>query len=193
MPNKYAQIIEKLGGKRSRKSSVYRVDKDCLDKIEKKLDYNLPSDYREFLYDFGGFLFNGAYFPIYIDDRWEDQTVFTFYGTTGGITIAEDYWSQLQLYEPLYDEDMPDDFEWYPGIHLVRDTSSPVRNLFWPPELLRIGCDAGGNQICLALFGLRSGAIFWWRMHPFDDQQNLYLIANSFDEFMHLLKRDSEI
>ncbi|RYF36106.1 MAG: SMI1/KNR4 family protein, partial [Cytophagaceae bacterium] len=60
----------------------------------------------------------------------------------------------------------------------------------WPEELLGIGDDPGGNSICIAFKGLRPGAIFYWRENGWQGEQNLYLIADSFDDFVGLLRKE---
>lgn len=184
--NKYAAIVAELKGRYSDIEQVgLTLDEVHLSKIESQLGYRLPDDYRKFLRDYAGIIFNHAVYNINEDGYWTDETIFMFYGSTDEETLADNYHQGRQNYC------LEDGYEWYPGLHLVRDISTPVALMEWPEELLPIGSDAGGNQICLSLFGLRPNAIFFWRNAPFSDAQNLYLIADSFDEFMHLLKPQS--
>ena len=188
MNNKYAPIVEKLRGRYSKDLLVGPVvDEKHLDRIEMQLGYPLPKDYREFLSNYGGVFFPSAEFSMLEDNQQGECSIFTFFGSTAETTLANVYY---EVQKNLEFED--DDREYYPGIHLVRNVAEPIMGMNWPKELLPIGSDQGGNLICLALFGLRPGAIFFWRSNPFPDAQNLYLIADSFDEFMHLLYRPRE-
>lgn len=56
-----------------------------------------------------------------------------------------------------------------------------------PPGVIKIGCDPGGNGICLVLTGERRGQI-WFRDHEREahppDWSNMDFVAPSFDAFM---------
>jgi hypothetical protein len=63
-----------------------------------------------------------------------------------------------------------------------------------PKELIPIGCDGCGNQICLGVAGERYNKVYFWdheeemdgeETEPWYD--NIYLIANSFEEFINKL------
>ena len=182
MNNKYASIIEKLQGRYSDDLLVGpMLDEAHLKAIEAQLGYSLPKDYREFLRDYAKIRFPSAEFTMVENGQPAEFSIFMFYGSTEESTLADVYYEVQANLE--FDENSED----YPGIYLVRDITVPLTELGWPKELLPIGSDQGGNQICLALFGLHPGAIFFWRSNPLLDQQNLYLIASSFDEFMHML------
>lgn len=67
-----------------------------------------------------------------------------------------------------------------------------------PKFYLPIGCDPGGNQICLAVKGQNYGQVFFWD-HEFeaDDgceptEENLTRIASSFDAFLDSLREFQE-
>ena len=185
MDNKYAPIVEKLRGRYSKDLLVGPpLDEEHLGRIEMQLGYCLPKDYREFLSDYGGIFFPSAEFPMLEDNQQGECSIFTFFGSAEKGTLADVYY---EIQKNLEFEDEAEEF--YPGIRQVRSTVEPIMGMNWPKELLPIGSDQGGNLICLALFGLRPGAMFFWRSNPFPDAQNLYLIADSFDEFMHLLYR----
>lgn len=62
-----------------------------------------------------------------------------------------------------------------------------------PEFFLPIGCDPGGNQICLAVKGQNYGQVFYWD-HDFevDDgcdptEENLTFVAPNFDAFLNSL------
>ena len=177
MANKYASIVEEQGGRYSdellHESALSEAQ---LVEIESQIGYDLPKDYREFLRNYAGISLECAEFETIRDGNKDELSIWIFYGPA----LADTY---EEVQRNLKDEM---ETEWYPGIDLVKEIPSS-EIMSWPQELLPIGCDMGGNLICLALFGLRSHAIFWWRSNPWPDKQNLYLIANSFDEFMHML------
>ncbi len=188
MANRYAPIVTKLQGYYPNLSRVGpTLDDRHIKRIETQLGYRLADDYREFLRDYGGIIFdNDLLFSMNQDGCLTEGSIFMFYGSTDQETLADNYLQGRRYFC------LEDGYKWYPGLQLVRDISTPVDEMEWPEELLPIGSDAGGNEICLALFGLRPRAIFWWRNSPFPDAQNLYLIADSFDEFMQILKNMDE-
>lgn len=58
----------------------------------------------------------------------------------------------------------------------------------WPSEFLPMGSDAGSNQIAIALTGENRGKVYFFG----NQSRDLYLVAESFDEFMNLLERNPE-
>ena len=78
----------------------------------------------------------------------------------------------------------PFPIEYAPSLRKVLQIDEEITEVDDPPrELLPIAIDAGGNQVYLALAGLQPGAIFLWM-----NWQDIYLVADSFDEFMHSLR-----
>lgn len=185
MANKYQDIVEKLGGRRSSKSTESYVQplREHFAQIEHKLGFSLPADYREFLRNYSGYGFPNVIYPVVKEGKPQRETVFLFNkATLHGRTLADSYHSACENFDSV-------PAELYPGLRLVRNVGQEEKEIKWPRELLPIACDMGGNQICLALFGLRPGAIFFWVNAP-GDGDNVYLVADSFDEFMHLLRKD---
>ena len=183
MANKYQEIMEKLGANYSSADPILLSDlvsDEILDEMEKRIGYRLPNDYREFLRDYSGYNCFAAY-PLFGDGCNQTEYLCNFESGRG---LAEAYHS---IIETIGLDPFPEDY--YPGLILVRPPLNQ-EEIGWPAELLPIAIDGALNQICLALFGLRTGAVFYWRSNPHPDSQNLYLIADSFDEFMHLLRKD---
>ena len=179
MANKYDSTVAQLRGQFFKEGLIVPpLHEEHLNRIEAQLGHHLPDDYREFLRDYAGVGFPSATFPMMEDGESRWASIFMFYGSS----LADIYHQGRRNF------DLEDGYKWYPGLRLVRNISVPVAVMEWPEELLRIGSDQGGNEICLALFGFRPGAVFWWRNAPFSDADNLYLVANSFDEFMHLIE-----
>lgn len=60
-----------------------------------------------------------------------------------------------------------------------------------PKDFITIGKDLGGNQICVSLKGSNSGTIYFWAHEEEAENikhENLYKIADSFEEFLESLK-----
>ena len=177
MSNKYASIIEEQGGSYPSESlHAPKLSELQLNEIEVRLGHQLPKDYREFLQDYAGINLEFAEFELSRDGHQDEASIWIFYGSG----IADTYY--------FVQDNLKNEVEtaWYPGVNLIKETAAS-EIMSWPEELLPIGCDMGGDQICLALFGLRPHALFWWRSNPWPDCQNLYLIADSFDEFMQMI------
>jgi hypothetical protein len=134
----------------------------------------LPSDYRQFLEQFGapvmfgtGSIFEGREkTPWARDDRTD--TLLVLYGLSGG----ED---SIKSNIKTYDTRMPAGF-------------------------IPVGSSPAGNQICLYVHtGSRRGRVYYWD-HENEveisgdegDYANIYLIANSFAEFMDRLRSQPE-
>jgi hypothetical protein len=61
-----------------------------------------------------------------------------------------------------------------------------------PYDMIPIGEDGGGNQICLGISGERYGKVYFWDHDWESDEdepwyENVYLIANSFEDFINKL------
>ena len=57
-----------------------------------------------------------------------------------------------------------------------------------PFGLLPIATDSGGNLICISLRREDVGAVYFWDHESEDSQDKLLLVANSFAEFLRLLR-----
>lgn len=144
-----------------------KLSENEMQDIERNIGHVLPSDYREFLMDFGGYSFSNVRYPV----KKEENEVKTaelsyFYGLKVGTTAD-----------------------------LLRTYRGDVANQVMAPELLPIATSGAGSRICLFLTGEREGSVHFWRQEqavvPYD-YSNLYAIANSFDEFMNVLELHPE-
>ena len=139
---------------------------DEIEKFEEKIDAKLPKDYVEFLLKYNGGrpkqdAYNNMIEPI--NSQIDGGAVSWFY------TLAEDYHYNLFKNYQIFENRMP-------------------------KELIPIGDDGGGNQICLAVGGDNYGKVYFWD-HDWEnddeeqepDYSNVYLIANSFTEFVNKL------
>jgi len=130
-------------------------EKDLL-RVEDEIGFNLPDDYREFLSKYGGFAADGSAVFSFREPYpgGKRDMAEVFYGVLG-----KDGYDLLHNYGA------------YKGRILI--------------EALPIALDAFGNQICLILTGKYRGKIhFWDHEEELLDKSNLYLIADSFDEFI---------
>jgi hypothetical protein len=144
-------------------------------KFEKKLNIELPKDYIEWLLQYNGGRpeKDGCDVIEMISEVSDGFLVNWFYGLK---------------YDPTYNES----YELYDSYESFFDRM--------PKELIPIACDPGGNQICLGVVkGEHYGKVYFWD-HEEEAQnfvvpeeietpwwENVYLVANSFEEFINKL------
>ncbi|RYX85908.1 hypothetical protein EON83_03900 [bacterium] len=190
MPNKYQPILNKFEFKPPRpQDSEPFLTEDDLQRIEAKLGHRLPKDYREFLRNYPGITSNNAAIPINFEGHIENLRLYGFCGSTQQNDLADFYFF---VKGNLEGDDENCNLEWYPGLVLLRDIAKYPEAIGWPEELFPIAVDWAANLICIALGGLRPGAIFFWKSLPMEGRQNLYLVADSFDRFMNMLQMRDE-
>lgn len=147
--------------------------------IEKQIGLSLPSDYRTFLQHHGGCNVS-AYYEVVEEGQTVKETLAMFFGEPPDRTsIAEIYLSVLKDY------DLEQALDWYPSLKWI---CSEPPNQGWPPELLPIATSGGTTLACLSLFGPKQGSVFCWKDLPALGKQNVYLVGDSFDEFMNSLR-----
>lgn len=66
-----------------------------------------------------------------------------------------------------------------------------------PPEIIPIGSDPGGNQICMAITGKHYGTIYFWDHECEADEEkpsysNVHIVASRFSEFLSSLEKSEE-
>ena len=188
--NKYNSVIQTLRSSGDLRP-VFPVSKAQIDEIEQQIGYPLPSDYREFLSDYSGLRFPYTFFPISENVDGEEQgEISGFYSSTEEYPLSKFYLDRRDDYE---EPDPEEEFDWRPGLRKIREIEGErVTEEGWPKELLPIGYSSQLDEICIAISGLRLGAVFLWRANPIEGEQNLYLVANSFNEFMNSLFRSKE-
>jgi hypothetical protein len=134
-----------------------------LTKFENEIGVSLPSDYKEFLLQHNGGCPHPDYFPMQ--------------GPTPELSFGE-----LQFL-----------FSFSPGDSLDLRWNLKTYRQRVPSDLLPIGCDPGGNLLCIAISGEQRGAMYFWD-HGFEtavegkkppDYSNVYFVAPS---FTHLLE-----
>ncbi|MDZ7386770.1 MAG: SMI1/KNR4 family protein [candidate division KSB1 bacterium] len=166
------------------------VSEEELHSIETALGVALPNDYREFVQKYGASAFGeSVQFRLMQADpvhpvesllgtpitRYEEGPLSAFYGgkEAGTYSLAKEI--------AVYEGRMP-------------DTMIPIAD------------DGGGNQICLGIKGKERGKVYYWDHHnEWDEQdyledygepmppeakfQNVYLIAESFEDFIRRLEK----
>ena len=153
MPNKYHQIVKRLG------MEPVRLSEKALLDFERTIGLPLPVDYRQFLSRYGFVHGAGVAFPEYGQPAKPCGGVEVFFGVN-----ADDEYDILSN-KVGFSGRIPD--------HLLPVADSP------------------GGQICLALTGTDSGAIFWWGLECISGANTQPVrIADDFDSFMNSLYLD---
>jgi hypothetical protein len=186
-------ISQRLGGMRPAGGGEFRpMSERELASIEDAIGAVLPAAYKSLLVKYGAFTFRGAsddnpfiffraktQLPAYVVDR--GRSIFRlFYGATsnpgpGGLS------SKIAFFKDRI-----------------------------PDTLIPIGGDGGAGQICLGIKGNETGKVYYWdqQNEPLDEEdyladygeprpaaamfQNIYLVANSFADFLQRLELAEE-
>jgi hypothetical protein len=186
MPNRYDDVMHALGARfayASRGLQPASLSEAELVEIESELGHSLPEDYREFLRDYGGFTVGNAGFPLRDNPDYLSGSSVDIFHVAGTVP-----WIYTEGNRELLEQNGPFPMEFYQGLGLVRPVEEDEAEFEWPPELIEIGQDAGGSRVCLAIAGLRPGATFFWYDRGHKGGQGVYLIADSFDEFIRSLE-----
>jgi hypothetical protein len=146
--------------------------RDDISKIEEIIGFTLPTDYVDFLLDYGGFdsLILCPLKEIYPKDNGEDNH-----------KISVDIFLSAQPNRE--------------GRRLISDFHAFRGRM--PFNFLPISY-SGSDIICLCLSGENQGKVYFWEM-DFEEEvneeegeepgySNVYLVANSFDEFINSLE-----
>jgi SMI1 / KNR4 family (SUKH-1) len=164
--------IEPLNGK-----YLIKMSQSDLMNLEQRLQVRLPNIYRWFLLNYGGIGFRHHISFRPISPLPEHLSV----SGIGDIDF---------LYGP--ESDARDE---YSLMEMLRCYSDRM-----PENLIPIGGEIGGNQICLGIRGPEAGKIYYWDHHnEWDEEdyleqglpvppdmkfQNVHLIADSFEDFI---------
>jgi hypothetical protein len=155
-----------------------KLSMDDIKTLENDLNVKLPESYKNFLLQYNGGRPTPECYPI-------ERTEEVYIGNFGGIQFL--YWI-----------DGPEDAtEKTKRCYNIRNNYENSRRRM-PENFLPIACDDGGNHICLSLYGVDAGWIWYWdhegeKIPPdwnYDlpshvpDYSNCYKIAESFQEFI---------
>ena len=143
--------------------SFGKIAKEDIVEIEKKFDVVLPSDYKQFLLKYnGGAVAINELKEIHLDDINESINIDVLYGIHTGSKASDiEYWTNE------YADDL---FE----------------------KTVIIGDSLQHGFIVLICDGSNDGIYYYDDSYCFDssnDDSNVYLIANTFDEFWELLSK----
>ncbi|MCG7586875.1 SMI1/KNR4 family protein [Photobacterium sp. OFAV2-7] len=136
--------------------------------LEGFLGSNFPKDYRCFMLEHNG----GTPFP----DMFKIPTE----GNRGNSFLVDSFY-------PIHSKRSTHNLIWY-----LKEYSDRI-----PNELMAIGQDPGGNQICIAISGKNYGSIYFWDHELECDGEppsyvNVYFISSSFTEFLGCLSEFDE-
>lgn len=137
-------------------------------KIEKKINLKFPAEYKEHLLKYNG----GQCTP----------NLFTFIENGTQTDSCIDWF--LAIYDGEYDN-----LEQYIDIYKLDEKRLPI-------HIVPIAHDPGGNLICISCGSNDNGSVYFWdhesevdyNTASDDDYSNLYLIADSFNNFLKNLK-----
>ena len=181
-------LISRLGGIRPVATDHFHpMPESEILALEKELQVRFPKAYRDFIAQYGASAFNGAS---------PDNPYVEFRTLT---PLPENYDSGKVIFAALYgaETDSQD------GYSLRARTQFYAGRM--PDAMIPIG-DSWGSQICLGIKGDEFGKVYFWdeQNEPLDEAsylqdygtprpaeavfQNVYLVANSFDDFLQKLE-----
>lgn len=137
-----------------------KISKVDIIHIEKLFNISLPSDYVTFLLKYNGVVSNDAFNEIYLKDINKNVNVDVIYGIdTGNDASNIEYW-----------------------------TNAYIDDLF--ESTIIIGDSIQHGFFVLVCDGSNDGVYYYddsYSLSSSDDENNVYFIANTFDEFFTLL------
>lgn len=165
--SKYQKKMELLRFHYVRKGKRNQSTMEDIKQMENELSYTLPTDYVDFLLNYGGCAFSDVTYPLIdpcpIGDR---QLLSICFGILPG-----------------------DTYDLINNYHTFKERI--------PPNFLPIACDGMGNLVCLSINGNDKGNVYFWQHDAeelIDDNEHqgyaedIYLAAKSFDEFIDSLE-----
>ena len=188
-------IISRLGGVApiggTAEESCIPLEEAEVDAIEASLGVLLPSVYRAFLTTYGGCSFGPTVGNYSIAYPWKASIP---------SHVSNVAWTSMEaFYGASSMPHLADRLVWQ--LESFRDRM--------PPELIPIA-DCGGNKLSLAVRGDISNRVYYWdaATEPEDEEdylkdyghkmprevkwQNIFLVADSFEEFLTSLRRQDE-
>ena len=146
------------------------LSKKELTEFEAEIGYKLPVEYRKFMLENNGGKPESKYFYV---PGWQYQ----------------------QSLVNEFDYIVPDGSGY--GIRQIL----AIKGDIFPEGFISIGGDPGGNHILMCLCEPYRGMIYFWdhedgpddRLDRMEDYSNIYLLANSFEEFVNNLKNENEL
>ena len=179
------ELAKRLGGICPAGGDEFRpVPEAELRSIEDKFGTRIPAAHRSLLRQFGAFAFRGrSENNPYV--YFKSKTQLPQYITANDFAFFDFFYGTTQQMGPSG----------------LRQQINFFRERI-PETMIPIACDGGAGEICLGIKGNDFCEVFYWDManEPLDEetyfedygermpdgvkQQNLYLVANSYDEFL---------
>lgn len=166
--NKYKQNIKLLEGYYIRNQKPKLDSSEYIKNLENEIGNDLPANYLDFLLNYGGFAFTDVIYPLLESNEVDDEQVLSVcFGILPG-----------------------DSYDLIRNYHTFKDRI--------PPNFLPIACDRMGNLVCLSINGEDREYIYFWQHDAeeiVDDSEKIgypedvYLVAQSFDEFISSLEK----
>jgi hypothetical protein len=197
MTNRYESVMRELGFEGEKgflRKPENILTEEQLRAVEEELGFALPKDFRNFFAYYHGALFRtDLEFPL----RYPDSNM---RGIIGHIFDNKSSWDIVHHYHNWIDND-PWDLRFYSGLQDFRpfdptidEETEGIRYMQSPTNLLWIGSTTCSNSVAIVIDGAKLGQIYYWlnTTYASDDGKGIYLVADSFDEFMHLLKQSPD-
>lgn len=195
--NRYAQRVQELGGKPDPETSPVGASEEELAEVERQLGEELPPDYREFLREFGGydidvtFRTRGRFLSDY-------PKVLCEYNARGVDALTPSGELPVQFDSYGYDADTLNFYGVFTGearsstnvVHRKTGLVEDYKYFFsawedWPEEWLPISSHYNPGFVVLTFKGEKKGRV----LHIYDASMDIIgYVADSFDEFMHLIR-----
>ncbi|MDQ0244738.1 hypothetical protein J2S09_002309 [Bacillus fengqiuensis] len=159
----FKEIESKLSEFEIKKYSKRKHHKDEIETIEVEYKVEFPEDFKLFLLQYGTCTFNedDIYYRSIEKNPWTPDDGFESVEIFYGLDKDEyDIRQMIQRYS-----------EYIPG-NLIPFAESP-----------------GGNQICIAVNGNEKGKIYFWDHENRNGQKDLFLVAESFSDFINSFQR----
>ena len=179
--------FDELGGVKPVRGQIFSpLEEDEILKIEKIVGANLPEPYRSLLAKFGSWSFEE-----FISFPYSNVTMMqVMKGQSFDL-------NKRNFLAYMYGSKEDDTYSLERAIKTYKERM--------PETIIPIGDDGGGNKVCLGLNGAEKGKVFYWDhdsewdeddyleeegepMPPEVKFQNVYLVANSFEEFLNQLR-----
>lgn len=142
-------------------SKIKQYEESKIIAVEEELHIKLPKDYRSFILNYGNFVASEEYAYKAIEPSpWAPKDGFETVDFFYGLDDDE---NGLKYNIKLYN-------------HQINESVIPIAS------------SPGDNQICIGLKGDYYGKIYFWD-HESEDEKDLYLIANSFCDFIISFKK----
>ena len=173
------------------------IEEDIID-LERKLGHKIPADYKQFLLDYNG----GDPKPDCHDVQDAERTMIgdfigirSFY-SIGGPENESEYIKSCEETGGLVKYTKEDWIKVKECYSIEWNYDCFRRRM--PENFLPVGCDEGGNQVCISLYGEDEGTIWYWdhegeiipsgwnyflKSHE-PDYSNCYKVADNFQALL---------